>query len=75
MIATNDDRGGEFTVAHHLIEREAKLVALAQTMGLPIRFIGIGEGAGDLGTFNAADYADALLKGDSGNSNGKQQQQ
>ncbi|MEL7447792.1 MAG: signal recognition particle-docking protein FtsY [Pseudomonadota bacterium] len=42
------------------------VVALAQDLGLPIRFIGVGETADDLGTFRAADYADALLKGNSG---------
>ncbi len=41
------------------------VLALAGQMGLPIRFIGVGEQAADLGVFDAGDYADALLKTDS----------
>jgi fused signal recognition particle receptor len=37
------------------------VVAIARRMGLPIRFIGIGEQAADFGRFNAAAFADALL--------------
>ena len=37
------------------------IFALAAALGIPIRFIGIGEQAGDLRTFNAADYVRALL--------------
>jgi fused signal recognition particle receptor len=37
------------------------VVAIAQRLGLPIRFIGIGEQAGDFGQFNAAAFTDALL--------------
>jgi fused signal recognition particle receptor len=37
------------------------VVAIARRMGLPIRFIGIGEQAEDFGQFNAAAFADALL--------------
>ncbi len=37
------------------------VVAIARTMNLPIRFIGIGEQAGDFGEFDAAAFVDALL--------------
>jgi fused signal recognition particle receptor len=37
------------------------VVAIARQMKLPIRFIGIGEQAGDFGEFNAAAFVDALL--------------
>lgn len=37
------------------------VVAIARRLGLPIRFIGLGEQAGDFGEFNAAAFAAALL--------------
>jgi fused signal recognition particle receptor len=37
------------------------VVAIARRMGLPIRFIGIGEQATDFGVFDAGSFADALL--------------
>jgi fused signal recognition particle receptor len=37
------------------------LLAMARQDGLPIRFIGVGEGMDDLREFNAAEYVDALL--------------
>ncbi len=37
------------------------VVAIARRLGLPIRFIGIGEQAADFGVFDAAAFADALL--------------
>ena len=37
------------------------VVAIARRMGLPIRFIGIGEQAADFGVFDAQGFADALL--------------
>jgi fused signal recognition particle receptor len=37
------------------------VLAIAQRMALPIRFIGTGEGAGDLAVFDAEAYVDALL--------------
>lgn len=37
------------------------LFALAESLGLPIRFVGIGEGYDDLQTFAARDFAQALL--------------
>ena len=37
------------------------IFALAERFGLPIRFIGVGEGADDLQPFNAADFTRALL--------------
>ncbi len=37
------------------------LVAIAERLGIPVRFIGIGESAEDLQPFRADEYADALL--------------
>jgi fused signal recognition particle receptor len=37
------------------------IFALADDLGIPIRFIGIGEQASDLRPFNATDYVNALL--------------
>jgi fused signal recognition particle receptor len=37
------------------------VVAIARRMGLPIRYIGVGETAGDFGVFDAGAFADALL--------------
>lgn len=41
--------------------RGGALVALARGFGLPIRYVGVGEGLDDLRPFEALDYADALL--------------
>lgn len=40
------------------------LVAIAERLGIPVRFIGIGESAEDLQPFRAEEYADALLDGE-----------
>lgn len=37
--------------------------ALARQLGIPIRFIGVGEGADDLREFEAVEFVDALLPG------------
>jgi fused signal recognition particle receptor len=37
------------------------LVAIAKELGLPIRFIGVGEGLGDLMDFSAEAFVKALL--------------
>jgi len=39
------------------------VVAIARRLKLPIRYIGLGEGAQDFGRFNAAAYAAALRDG------------
>ncbi|MGH8256784.1 MAG: signal recognition particle-docking protein FtsY [Steroidobacteraceae bacterium] len=39
------------------------VVAIARQLALPIRFIGIGEGAEDFGVFNARAFAGALVDG------------
>jgi fused signal recognition particle receptor len=39
------------------------LLAVAEKLGIPIRFIGIGEAAEDLDTFQAEPFVDALLGG------------
>jgi fused signal recognition particle receptor len=40
------------------------VIAIAQTLKIPIRYIGIGEGAEDFGEFDAAAFAGALVEGD-----------
>jgi fused signal recognition particle receptor len=37
------------------------LLAIAKKLGVPVRFIGIGESAGDMQPFDAEDYVGALL--------------
>ncbi len=37
------------------------LVALAREFGLPVHMIGVGEGADDLQTFRAEEFAHALV--------------
>ena len=37
------------------------LIAIARNTGLPIRYIGVGEGMDDLREFDAGEYVDALL--------------
>jgi fused signal recognition particle receptor len=39
------------------------VVAIAQQLGIPIRFIGVGESAEDFGEFDAAAFAAALVEG------------
>ncbi len=44
------------------------LVAIARKYGLPVHFIGVGEGVEDLEPFSAKDFAEAIAgKGDEGN--------
>jgi fused signal recognition particle receptor len=38
------------------------VLAIAQKLGIPIRFIGVGEQSEDFGVFNAAEFVSALLK-------------
>ncbi|MBU2865050.1 signal recognition particle-docking protein FtsY [Reinekea forsetii] len=40
------------------------IFALAKKLGLPVRFIGVGEQAEDLNTFTASEFVDALLSND-----------
>jgi fused signal recognition particle receptor len=39
------------------------VIAIAQQLGLPIRFIGVGEAPEDFGEFDAAAFAAALVEG------------
>jgi len=39
-------------------------IAIAKELGIPIKFIGIGEGIEDLKPFDAKDFVEALLAGD-----------
>jgi fused signal recognition particle receptor len=39
------------------------VIAIARRLGLPIRFVGIGERAADFGVFDAAAFAAALVEG------------
>ncbi len=45
------------------------VVAIARKLGVPIRFIGIGEQPEDFGEFDAEAFAAALVEGPTGNSN------
>jgi fused signal recognition particle receptor len=38
------------------------VLAIAQKLGIPIRFIGVGEQSEDFGVFNASEFVSALLK-------------
>ena len=38
------------------------IFAIAQSLGIPIRYVGVGEGLDDLRDFDAHDFVDALLK-------------
>jgi fused signal recognition particle receptor len=38
------------------------VLAIAQKLNIPIRFVGVGEQSDDFGVFNAADFVSALLK-------------
>jgi fused signal recognition particle receptor len=38
------------------------VLAIAQKLKIPIRFVGVGEQSEDFGVFNASDYVSALLK-------------
>lgn len=40
------------------------VLAIAKQLGLPIRYIGVGEGADDFGEFDAAAFAAALIDGE-----------
>jgi len=48
------------------------VLAIAQKLGIPIRFIGVGEQSEDFGVFNAAEFVAALLnKGSGDNADGR----
>ena len=40
------------------------VLAIAQKLNIPIRFVGVGEQTEDFGVFNAAEFVSALLKSD-----------
>ena len=42
--------------------RGGVVLAIAQKLGIPIRFVGVGEQIGDFGPFAAGGFVDALLK-------------
>jgi fused signal recognition particle receptor len=42
------------------------VIAIARKLGIPIRFIGVGEQAEDFGEFDARAFATALVSGNSG---------
>lgn len=46
------------------------VLAIAQKLRLPIRFVGVGEQTEDFGVFNAADFISALLKSDADDTSG-----
>jgi fused signal recognition particle receptor len=37
------------------------VIAIKQTLGIPVRYIGVGEGLDDFGDFSAPEFVDALL--------------
>ena len=41
--------------------RGGVVLAIAERFGLPIRFIGVGEGVEDLRPFDAGEFVDGLL--------------
>jgi fused signal recognition particle receptor len=41
------------------------VLAIAQKLRIPIRFVGVGEQSADFGVFNASEFVSALLKSDS----------
>lgn len=43
--------------------RGGVILAIAKNIGLPIRFIGVGEGVDDLRPFDAGEFVDAILSG------------
>jgi fused signal recognition particle receptor len=42
------------------------VLAIAQKLKIPIRFVGVGEASEDFGVFNASEFVSALLKSDPG---------
>lgn len=42
------------------------VLAIAEKLKIPIRFVGVGEQSEDFGVFNAAEFVSALLKSDGG---------
>jgi fused signal recognition particle receptor len=40
------------------------VVAIRSELGIPIKLVGLGEGAGDLVTFDPEEFVDALFGGD-----------
>ena len=38
------------------------MVAIQRELGIPVKFIGVGEQADDLQAFNAKEFADALFE-------------
>jgi fused signal recognition particle receptor len=42
------------------------VLAIAQKLKIPIRFVGVGEESQDFGVFNASDFVSALLRSDPG---------
>jgi fused signal recognition particle receptor len=44
------------------------VLAIAQKLNIPIRFVGVGEQIEDFGPFKAEDFVSALLKSGSGES-------
>jgi fused signal recognition particle receptor len=37
------------------------VIAISRELGLPVRYVGVGEKAGDLLQFNAGNFADSLF--------------
>ena len=39
------------------------VIAIKQALGIPVKFIGVGESVDDFSEFSAPDFVDALLSG------------
>ncbi len=42
------------------------MLAIQSELGIPVKVVGIGEGIGDLVTFDPREFAAALFEGDQG---------
>lgn len=51
------------------------VVAIKNELGIPIRYVGMGEGVGDLRTFSAEEFVKALLEDNEDNGNGQGSQE
>ena len=58
------DAAGVTGIVHTKLDGTAKggvVVAISRELGLPVRYVGVGEKAGDLLPFNAKDFVDSLF--------------
>src|SRR5215831_8666766 len=74
-VRTHSSRHGNFTrrsasgLVLTKLDGTAKggiVIAIANELGIPIRYIGVGESAEDFGEFDAGAFAEALIEGPEG---------